>query len=202
MRAVIISGGEIYDYSALNISGSDFIICADAGARHLEHLCVKPDLLIGDFDTFQGDLTDTKKIKFPPEKDKTDTCLAVDFAISEGYDEILIFGALGGRADHSLANIFLLKYMLEKNVKGELFDGKNRVFITDKGFTISERGVYVSLFPLFSDVVGLTLRGMKYPLNDYYLPCGSQLCISNEVTDESAAVSFKSGLLAVMLCRD
>ena len=202
MRAVILSGGDIYDYEAVGIAKDDFIICADAGARHLEKLNAAPDVIMGDFDTFKGVLRATEEIKFPPEKDETDTRLAVDYAIEKGYDEICVLGALGGRADHSLANIFLLKYMLGKNIKGELFDGKNRVFLADKDFTVSNRGAYVSLFPLFSDIEGLTIKGMKYPLENFYLPQGSSLCISNEVTEETAFVSFKRGLLLVMLCRD
>ena len=202
MRAVILSGGDIYDFAAVNITKDDFVICADAGARHLKKLQITPNVIVGDFDTFKGDLGEINRIKFPPEKDKTDTCLAIDFAISKGCGEICILGALGGRADHSLANIFLLKYMHDRNVRGELFDGKNRVFITDKDFTVSQKGVYVSLFPLFSDVTGLTVKGMKYPLKNYTLPAGSTLCISNEVTGNDASVSFKSGYLLVMLCRD
>ncbi|MBO4898224.1 MAG: thiamine diphosphokinase [Clostridia bacterium] len=202
MRAIIICGGEVYDAAAINIKEDDFVICADAGARHLKSLNITPDVLIGDFDTLKDYPEGIKRIEFPPEKDETDTSLAVDYAISKGYDEILVLGALGGRADHSLANVFLLKHILEKNAKGELFDGKNRVFLTDKDFTVSEHGVYVSLFPLFSDIEGLTIRGMKYPLDDYKLPQGSSLCVSNEVTDREAYISFKSGLLLVMICRD
>ena len=166
MRAVILSGGDIYDVAAVNIKRDDFVICADKGARHLKSLGAEPDIFLGDFDSFKGGSGKAEKIEFPPEKDKTDTCLAVDYAISKGYDDILILGALGGRADHSLANIFLLKYMLDKNVRGELYDGKNRVFLTCNSFTVAEKGAYVSLLPLFSDVEGLTLKGMKYPLNN------------------------------------
>ena len=202
MRAVILSGGDIYDAAAVNVENDDFVICADKGARHLKSLGIEPDVFLGDFDSFKGGLENAERIEFPPEKDKTDTCLAVDFAISRGCDEILILGALGGRADHSLANIFLLKYMLDRNVRGELYDGKNRVFLTCKSFEVYEKGVYVSLFPLFSDIEGLTLEGMKYPLNNYTLPAGSSLCISNEVYGDSARVSFISGYLLVMICRD
>ena len=202
MRAVIFSGGDIYDMTALDIRKDDFVICADAGARHLKAAGITPNLIIGDFDT-SADVSDcVQRIRFPSEKDETDTRLAVDCAISKGYENILIFGALGGRADHSFANLLLLKYMYDKNVLGELFDGKNRIFIKDKGFTVSEKEGYVSLFSFFSDVEGLTVEGMKYQLEDYTLTQGDPLCISNEVVSDCASVSFKKGLLIVMMCRD
>lgn len=202
MRALILCGGEVYDYASIRVCRGDFIICADAGAKHILPLGVKPDVYLGDFDSCDVHDRGIPIVKFKKEKDETDTFLAAEYAIKKGYNEIVIIGALGGRADHSAANVFLLKYLLQKGVKAFLEDGKNTVFMTQTDVNIAEKGVYVSLFPVFGDVEELSVSGMKYPLSDYFMKAGDMLGISNEVSGECGKISFKSGTLMVILCRD
>lgn len=202
MRAVILCGGEVYDYAPLKPYRNNFIICADAGAKHLVPLDARADIYLGDFDSSAVPGDGAEVLRFKKEKDETDTFLAAEYAISKGYTEIVIIGALGGRADHSAANVFLLRHLMKKGIKAYLEDGKNTVFMTDKNIRITKKNTYVSLFPVFGDVAGLSISGMKYPLSDYFMKAGDMLGISNEVTEECGSITLESGTLMVMLCRD
>ena len=122
-RAVIISNGSFFDYEYIKsqITDDDFIICADGAAHHLKNIGVSPNVWIGDFDSckmneeeFIDFSKNSKVVRLNPIKDSTDTECACDYAIDEGYKSIVIFGALGSRFDHTLANVFLL-FKLEKD---------------------------------------------------------------------------------------
>lgn len=211
MEAVIVSGGEIKDYSFYkDILKDKYIICADGGIHHLKMLGITPDLFLGDFDSCdysqieKSGIIDGAEIeKYKIEKDATDTHIAVDTAIKKGFDTITIIGALGGRYDHALANIFLLKYMLEKGVLGKIVNEKNEIFITDKPLDIMPRdGKKLSLIPLCNNVLGITLKNLKYPLYDFNLKMGDTIGISNEFTDKKASITFKEGILLVVISND
>lgn len=202
MRAVIFSGGHVDETFRFTPLEGDYIICADNGIAHARALGVKPQMLIGDFDSIFGEYNDIPKKVFKREKDETDTRLAVDHALELGYMNILIIGALGGRADHSLANIFLLEYIWSRGGQGILEDGQNRLKLTDKPTKLAkEEGAYVSLLPMFGDVTGVTLSGMKYPLDNYHMKMGDAIGISNEVTADEGFVAFKKGLLLIIASR-
>src|SRR3990167_2962187 len=122
-RAVIFSNGKIGDINFYKkfINKNDKIICADGGLRFAKKLGIKPDILIGDFDSlkksdFSGlNKNKTKVLRFPKEKDKTDTQLALEYALSSGAGEIIMLGSLGGRVDHMLANIHILRLGVKKS---------------------------------------------------------------------------------------
>ena len=109
MRAVIIGNGDIKDYKYIKskISADDFVICADGGLRHIENLDIKADVAIGDFDSADIDEEITHYV-FPVDKDYTDGELAVNYAVENGYDDILLIAMTGQRLDHTLSNFFLL----------------------------------------------------------------------------------------------
>ena len=194
MEAVIVSGGEIKNYSLY----------------HLKKIGIKPNLFLGDFDSCDFSQIEKSGIidgadveKYKIEKDKTDTHIAIDIAIEKGFENITIIGALGGRIDHEIANIFLLKYMLEKGVSGKIINEKNEIFITDKPFDIMPReNKNISLIPLCDEVFGITLKNLKYPLNDFDLKMGDTICVSNEFKDEMASINFKKGILLVVISND
>ena len=111
-RCVIIGGAPINDYNRIKglLSDDDFIIACDSGLVHLEKSGITPNLIIGDFDSFDKPKTNIETIVLPREKDDTDSFFAVKEAVRRGFDELLIFGAIGGRLDHSLGNISILLY--------------------------------------------------------------------------------------------
>lgn len=214
MKCIIVSNGNISDYCFCKniIETADYIICADGGARHLVNMKVVPDVIIGDLDSIKEEVrefflkAEVKFHKFPPNKDATDTELSVDFALSHSPSEIIFLGALGSRMDHSLANISLLKKLLNNGVTGKIVNENNEIHILNDRFNeiviCGEEGDYLSLMPLSEKVNGINLHGLKYPLTDAEIPFGSSLGISNEFKATEATVGIKEGLLLVIKARD
>ena len=107
----IICGGP-ESFSTVKIPDNAYIICADSGYDKALSAGIKPDLLIGDFDSVKSKLPDDIDVlRAPAHKDDTDTLLAVRTALEKGFDEIILAGACGGRTDHTLANIATLLYI-------------------------------------------------------------------------------------------
>lgn len=109
-RAVIFAGGEVLDYQRIRaeLLPSDYILCADSGYKHCEKIGITPNILIGDFDSIEDIPQGIIIKKLAEDKDYTDTNVCLDKAIFQGFKEILLVGMLGGRVDHSLANVQLL----------------------------------------------------------------------------------------------
>ena len=204
MRAVILTGGSMHDYSYIKqfLSPDDFIIAADSGYRHAEALGVCPHLLAGDFDSLQMIPRDIETHRVPPEKDFTDTELAIDLARGRGYKHFLLLGAIGTRMDHTLTNILQLTRFLEVGEQAEILDEHNRIWITDSVFEVEAKvGDILSLIPL-TDCSGVTSGNLAYPLRDAELKVGYGIGVSNVVTAVPAKVRLSGGKLLVMLCRD
>lgn len=179
-------------------------ICCDGGIRHLDKLNIKPDVIIGDMDSaaavsIEGYKTGGVKIlKYPPSKDDTDTQLALEYALGLKPEAIEIWGALGGRIDHSLANLFLLG--LEKEgIKIRLIDEYCEAFIAGKAAAFNEAiGQTVSLIALSPQVTGISLHGFQYPLDNAILEMNKPRGISNVITAAPATINVGSGNLLVI----
>ena len=211
MTALIVCNGTIRDYSFYKeyFDKAELIIGVDGGARHLLQFGVRPHVLMGDFDSISSkDLEYLKKlgteiIEFPVEKDMTDTELATEYAISKGFKNIIFIGVLGTRVDHSLANILLLKRMLDKGVKGHIVDEYNIItLIRDEISLRKQPGYNLSLLPITSRVEGVTTKGLYFPLNNATIEMGSTWGVSNRFIDETAEVTIHDGLLLVIQSRD
>lgn len=211
MTALIICNGNIRDYTFYNkyFEKADFIICVDGGAAHVRRFGAKPNVLIGDFDSILEDDFNYFKddgieiIKFPAEKDMTDTELAVDLAMDRGFDSIIIIGGLGSRIDHSLSSIFILKRLSDAGVSGVIADEYNEVtVIKEKIQLLKEDSIKVTLLPLTERVEGVTTKGLYYPLHNATIEMGSTWGVSNEFNSETAEVTIKNGLLLVIKSRD
>lgn len=211
MTALIVCNGSIRDYSFYKeyFEKAELIIGADGGAKHLLKLGVKPHVLMGDFDSLSPEDLDYYKqlgieiMKFPAEKDMTDSELAVEYAISKGFKNIILLGVLGSRVDHSLANILLLRKMHEKGISGCIADEHNTVTLISDRISISKKpGYSLSLIPITSQVDGVTTKGLYYPLNNATIKMGSTWGVSNEFVEETAEVTITAGLLLVVLSRD
>ncbi len=212
MKCAIITGGKICDYQFTQkyLGEVDYIICVDGGIRHLKFLNkVKPNVILGDFDSCDKKELESLKNKhintltFPTKKDKTDTELALDYAIDLGYKEIIIFGAIGTRMDHTLANIHILKKALEKDVICYLINMDNIVQLVNKEIVMKNNFLtYLSLIPLTTRVKGIVTQGLAYPLKNSELTIGLSLGISNEIVDDTATISVKEGILIVIQSKD
>jgi len=205
----IVSGGRVgdRDFFRNKISGMEncLIICCDGGVRHLQQTGVKPDVIIGDMDSIDPaqlesySRQDIKIIKYPASKDFTDTELALDYAINLKPEAIYIWGALGGRLDHTLSNVFFLEKTKALTIKTYLIDEYCEVFLLNGDVTINESaGQTVSLIALSPQVEGITLRGFLYPLDDAMLRMGESLAVSNIINGDEAKISMRSGSLLVI----
>ena len=180
---------------------NDFIIAADAGFRRLSPYGISPDVLIGDFDTIGNIPNIEKTIRFPAEKDVTDTELALMHGIKLGFNKFVICGALGGkRLEHTLANIFVAGKYSVQGCDITLTDGITEcILIHNKSISFSEKeSGFISIFSVGSDAKGVTLQGLKYELCDSTIPCLSSLGVSNEFTGKISTVSVKDGILAIV----
>ncbi len=211
MQAVIICGGSVTDYDRCRkiLSQDAFIICADDGARHLRKINILPDLLLGDFDSIGAeDLAyygekGIEIIKYPVEKDKTDSEIAVDYALERGFKNLVILGATGSRLDHTLSNIFLLKKILDSGGTGCIINENNEIYLISDSIRLKkEERCNVTLLAITKKVTGVTTKGLYYQLQDAEIYMGSSFGVSNVFTDEYAEVSIKSGLLLVIKSRD
>ena len=192
--AYIFCPSQILNQKKINIPVScdngNIYIAADSGIHTAEKLNIKPDIMIGDFDSF--DLTKSKYyfnnsdnikiIKYPAEKDDTDLMLAVKYALGLGYKNIAIIGGLGGRIDHTLVNIFYLKYIYNNNGCGYITDGYNKIsYFANSNIKIYKNYKYVSVIPLSPEIRGVTIKGFKYLLNDATVRFEEPYTVCNEI---------------------
>ena len=216
MQALIVTGGSIEDTFALKFlkeNPCDLTIAADSGMEFFYRNGLVPDEIVGDFDSvksgvlefFKENNPNIKIRKFQPEKDETDTELAIRTAIDAGCKKIWLLGATGTRIDHVLGNIHLLGMAMERDCECIMLDSCNMIRMLNQGMTIrreEQYGDYISLFPFTPTVKGLTLRGFKYPLEKYELQCYHSLGVSNEISEEKAEISFEEGILLMVESKD
>ena len=203
---------QTYWKNIIKIICGENIIAVDKGLEALYQLHIIPNHVVGDFDSAFPEILEFYKNqsqiifhKFNAEKDNTDTDIALKLAIELKSSKITILGALGKRMDHAIANIHILKDTLEANIPCQIIDEHNRIYLINKFIQLEKDkvyGKYVSLIPLTSTVEGLTLTGFKYPLNDYTLPIGTSLGISNEIIEKTAHIEMKKGILIVIESKD
>jgi len=211
-KACIITGGDISEHfliGYLEQHPSELRIVVDGALEITHRLGVKPDYIVGDFDTVNQKLLEYYEkdiiLRHPPEKDQTDTELAIETALNAGCDSLVFFGATGSRLDHSLGNIFLLEHLLKQGIEAEILNENNKLYLKNKGFKIirkASRGDFVSLLPLTETVEYVTLRGFKYPVEHLTFYREKTLGISNEITEEEASVEFSKGIFIVVESRD
>ena len=210
MIAKIMCGAPNGWFDEASLKDASISIGVDRGALVLVNQGIIPDIAIGDFDSIgECDYQKiqqlcSKVIKLPCEKNETDTEVAIEYAISLGVTEIYIYGAMGGRIDHTLANIRLLLQFSEAKVRIFIVDQTNSLCLLSRGDHKFLRPVhqYISFFAFETTVKGLTLRGLKYPLTNYELTQGDIRCISNEVLADKFSLSFDEGYLLMVNSRD
>lgn len=206
---IIVSGGCLGsgDFFRQKIAKTDnrLIICCDGGAKHLKNALLFPDVLVGDMDSIassqlvQYERQGVKIIKYPADKDFSDTALALDYALSLHPRAIDIWGAQGGRIDHFLANVFLLLKGKKASVKTRLMDEYCEVFAPEGAVVFTgATGCLVSLLTLCAPVEGLTLEGFLYPLHNETLTMSESRGLSNIICDNQASIRFEAGDLLVV----
>lgn len=212
---LIVTGGTM----DLEFAGSflknrifDLVVAVDGGLEYLKPLGIVPHAVVGDFDTVNQEVFweyhRMEKVAWEvhrPEKDETDTELALMKAQATGCTQVVVLGATGGRMDHMLGNLHLLFPCLQKGIDAYMLDAQNRIYLIDGERTFCRNelwGKYISFLPLTQEVKGITLTGFKYPLTDKDIEIGTSLCISNELTGEEGAITFRDGVLIVVESHD
>ena len=200
-------------------NGMPDMVAAGGGRTTFNALGIAPRLLVGDFDTVRPELLeryvsqdDIEVLRHNPVKDDSDLALAVEAVAEKGYTEIYVLGALGGRCDHSLANMRLCYAWKKKGVSLFLLDPQNRIrcVLAREGKFLLEKseqwGTYLAFFPIGGAVNIHALVGVRYPLRDFYLSDNTAptLTVSNEIAAERAEAEFsgdpESGLLIIESC--
>jgi thiamine pyrophosphokinase len=212
MLAVLVADGEPATEDQAHLAAADLAVAVDGGARWLEANGRNPDVLVGDFDSLEPAAVrrlrraGTRVVRYPADKDASDTELALVEALAAGATRVVMLGALRGiRLDHELANIGLLF--------DPRFEGRDirivRGPVTIRGLAGGGRltlesppGGTVTLLPVGGDAIGVTTRGLRYPLKAEALRMGSSRGLSNEVTDRPARVRLEIGSLVVIETRD
>lgn len=188
-----------------NIDNDTLVISADGGYSNALKFNIIPNICIGDFDTLTANINPSCKIiKYPPEKDDTDTMLCVKKAISMGYDTIYIYGALGGRFDHTIANIQTLEYITEKNISAYIIDNQNIITMQKDSTRVYNQYSNFKYFSIFSisNSSDVSAIGLKYPLEHTILNRNFPLGISNEILLDSATITVYKGTILIVYSKD
>lgn len=206
MNVAIVSGGTAPKENLLKyyLEKVDYIIAADRGSECLYDYSIVPDLLLGDFDSVNKEILDSIKsktrevLKFPPEKDYTDTEIAIIEAAKRGAKKIYLFGATGTRMDHTLGNIGLLLTTKKRGIDLEIIDNNNRLYLAEKSMMLyGEFGENISFHALSDEVKNLTISGAKYNLDAYNIRLLDPRAICNEFVDTPIKISFENGELLI-----
>ncbi len=214
VKTLIVSGGNLEKdcFAEIYLSNKfNYVIASDRGLEVLDKYNITPNYIIGDFDSADKKILkkyiNNKEIvikELNPEKDFTDTHMAIKLAIELKSTDITILGALGTRMDHTIANIHVLKETLDYSIECKIVDGRNEIQLINKKTILksNKNYKYVSLIPLTTKVEGITLRGFKYPLSDASLEIGHSVGVSNEQICNFAEIDLKKGILILIRSRD
>ena len=199
----------IDDMDFFDKASFDCTIAADYGRVNCEKLGIRPDILIGDYDSSDRPPADQGAIVLPTHKDMTDTEAALDLAAEKGCRDITLLGGLGGRFDHTMGNLGMLAKFTDLTDHIELVDGENRVFMarptgnqpdTDPPILVEKgRYTYLGMAAWTPTVTGLTSRGVAYPVTDFTLSSDTTRGACNEILPgQEARITFRTGKLMII----
>ncbi len=198
--------------------GGDFYVFCDGGLKHRYGLGVEPDLIVGDFDSYENPRLDIETVVLPREKDDTDTFFAVKEAAARGCDNFLLLGVFGQRLDHTFVNISILLYLsglgkkalaVDDYAEFEIVNGicagadssaknEHACAAADVKY-IDDRFSYFSLISISGNATGVSVKNAKYPLEGGTIGCDYQYAVSNEVLPgKTASVSLTEGSLLLI----
>ncbi len=204
-KCLIMCAGE-FSPIAMDRQEDDFVIAADNGLTYLTRMGVVPDFIIGDYDSLEEEGRQVLRefeqsrpdcvLRLPVEKDDTDTMAAVRVGLERGYTTFTLYAALGGRLDHTLANIQTLNFIRAHGAKGYIMDASCMMFVIrdeTRNFAPGFQGSF-SLFALDGKLTGVTLRGMKYEVTDAVITNDYPIGVSNRIEgDRPASVTVEHG---------
>jgi len=209
MRAIIIAAGSADRDNSWErwVRDGDWIIGADGGAARALDWGLSPQIVVGDMDSLpsasRASLVARGScfIEHPRAKDETDLELALIYAVQQGAEEIVVLGALGGRIDHTLANMLLLTLPILEGTLVRIVDGDGEILLVRSGETVTLQGSpgdLVSLLPIGGDALGVTTVGLAWALRGDKLRLGFSRGVSNQMKANEALVKVEQGFLLVV----
>ena len=202
-RCIIIGAYKTKNIRELvNLTSDDYIICADGGYIIAQSEKINPDILIGDFDSMPENMQiNCETVKLPKEKDDTDTLVCLKYGIEKGFNDFVIIGSIGGRLDHTLANIQTLAYACDNSKNAYMCDESCYIkLIKNDSLKINNtKDKYISLFSYSQECKGVNIHGVKYVLNDATLTNNFPLGVSNESVEDEVNISVKIGSLLIIV---
>lgn len=210
-KCIIIGAGDLTVSRIEYDPEKDYVIAVDGGIMYCQILSVEPDLLLGDFDSVNGEWAQAveeiekqapeKVLRLFPEKDDTDLYAALKKGLEMEYRDFRIYGATGGRLEHTLANIQSLMFLKRQGATGYIMDGNGMILVLENE-TVSfrkEMEGYLSVFSMGKEARGVTLKGLKYPLDRYTMTHDYPIGVSNEFIGEQAEVTVEDGQLVLIV---
>ena len=209
-NCILIGAGDL-TISEIPVQDGDMVIAVDGGYEYCKLLEITPDYILGDFDSISekeaesvaaiAKETEDKVIILPVEKDDTDTLAAIKLGLSEGYQSFRIYGGMGGRVEHTLANMQCLLYLKEHNAVGYLMDGTGMILVAKEeeiSFQESLEG-YMSLFSM-GDKAVVSIENMKYNLEEQEITNSFPIGISNEfVYGSKGKITVHKGAIVIIV---
>ncbi len=209
-KCIVIGAGDL-TMGGISTDAEDYVIAVDGGLGYARLLGLKPDLIIGDFDSVsEAEASEVEAleqrlpervVRLPEEKDDTDMLAALKEGLARGYRDFRIYAGTGGRFDHTFANIQCLLFLKNQGAIGYLVDGTGMMLVIRNEavrFQKSVEGI-MSLFSLVEETRGVTIEGMRYPLKDAVIRNDFPIGISNLFIGEEAMVSVEDGSLICMI---
>ncbi len=206
-KAVVVLSGDAPPLHALAECSGAIVIAADGGANHLSAWRVTPHVVIGDMDSVHPDVLARAEAagstieRHPTAKLHSDGTLAVDGAIARGADEIVILAGTGGRLDHTLTTIHLLRRGADRGVRMRAIAHGGRLWTVTPRSPLELHlaiGTVLSILPLTDAATGVTLDGLRWPLRDATMTSGDPYGVSNETTHPCVRIACTSGVLAAV----
>ena len=184
----------------------DLLLCADGGLRAARRAGMTPDLVIGDFDSMpEQEAAGCGKLVLPVHKDDTDMVVCLNEGRRLGYREFRIAGALGGRLDHTIANLQCLTDCALRGEEAWLCDDRNRITALPPGRYVFDAAMFagakLSLLAATERVRGVSLNGTEWELEGAELTNRYPLGVSNEVHSE-VTLSIGEGVLYLLRSSD
>ncbi len=201
-RCIIIGGADIenYDFLCAVLKADDYFIYCDSGLKHRKKLGFEPNLIIGDFDSFQNPNENIETIVLPTVKDDTDTVFAMKEALKRGFDDFVLIGVIGGRLDHTLGNVSILLNLYKIGKKALIIDNFSEMQIvgSEKTF-VDDSYPFFSLVNITGNAKGITIKNAKYELSNAEITPEYQYGVSNEpLKGKITEISVKDGELLLI----
>jgi thiamine pyrophosphokinase len=206
---VVVASGELAEGDEAHLAAADVIVAADGGAQTIDRCGLRPDLVVGDFDSIDLNLLERLRSEgvaieqHPADKDASDAELAIERARGLGADRIVLVGAAGGdRLDHELANVLLLADPRYAGLDLRLVRGASTVRSLHAGGRVeleARAGDIVTLLPVGGDARGVRTIGLRWALDGATLALGRSRGLSNVVVATPASVQLEQGTLLLVV---